>query len=169
VLKAPSHLARLREIFEVHPDARVVHIHRDPLRTIPSTLSLMGTLKWMRCARVDMSAPARLLPAGYAAMFRAEIELRARGALPDERFVDLRYHDLMADPTGAIAVLYEQLGWTLSREVRGRMADYLSRKPRHARGLHRYSLAAFGLDRDAERARFAFYQRRFEVPDEEEG
>jgi hypothetical protein len=167
VLKAPSHLAHLREIFEVYPDARVVHIHRDPLRTIPSTLSLMGTLKWMRCARVDMSAAARQLPAGYAAMFRAEIELRARSALPDERFVDLRYHDLMADPTGAIAKLYERLGWTLSADLRGRMADYLSRKPRHARGPHPYSLAAFGLDPSAERERFASYQRRFDVPDEE--
>jgi hypothetical protein len=168
VLKAPSHLARLREIFEIYPDARVVHIHRDPLRTLPSTLSLMGTLKWMRCTRVDMSGAARQLPAGYAAMFRAEIELRARGVVPDERFVDLRYHDLMADPTGAIANLYERLGWTLSAELRSRMADYVSRKPRHARGAHRYSLAAFGLDRDTERERFAFYQRRFAVPDEEE-
>jgi hypothetical protein len=167
VLKAPSHLARLREIFEVYPDARVVHIHRDPLRTIPSTLSLMGTLKWMRCERVDMSEAARRLPAGYAAMFRAEIELRARGELPDERFVDLRYHDLMADPIGAISKLYERLGWTQSADLRGRMADYLARKPRHARGLHRYSLADFGLDRDALRERFAFYQSRFDVPDED--
>jgi hypothetical protein len=115
-----------------------------------------------------MGAAARQLPAGYAAMFRAEIDLRARGALPDERFVDLRYHDLMADPTGAIAVLYERLGWTLSEELRVRMTDYLSRKPRHAHGTHRYSLAEFGLDRDALRERFAFYQRRFDVPDEEE-
>jgi hypothetical protein len=168
VLKAPSHLPHLREIFEVYPDARVLHIHRDPLRTIPSTLSLMGTLKWMRCERADVSAAARLLPAGYAAMFRSEIELRRSGALPDQRFVDLRYHDLMADPTAAVAELYERLGWALSAAVRSRMRGYLARKPRHARGVHRYSLAAFGLDRDAERERFAFYQRRFDVPDEEE-
>ena len=35
VLKAPSHLAQLRTLFAVYPDARVVQIHRDPLKTVP--------------------------------------------------------------------------------------------------------------------------------------
>ena len=33
VLKAPSHLSQLRTLFAVYPDARVVQIHRDPLKT----------------------------------------------------------------------------------------------------------------------------------------
>ena len=48
VLKAPSHLGQLRALFAVYPDARVVQIHRDPLKTVPSTISLMGTIRSMR-------------------------------------------------------------------------------------------------------------------------
>ncbi len=166
VLKAPSHLAQLGALFDVYPEARVVHIHRDPLKTLPSALSLMGTLKWMRCEEVDLAPAIRGLPKGYAALFRAEIEQREAGALPDERFVDVRYQDLMDDPAGAVARLYARLGWTLGGEARAAMAGHLARRPRHARGAHRYGLEAFGLDAADLRERFRFYTERFGVPEE---
>src|SRR5262249_50101323 len=68
VLKAPSHLSTLRTLFAVYPDAHVVHIHRDPLSCVPSTLSLMGTLKWMRCNTVDLRLVAAGVSTGFAAM-----------------------------------------------------------------------------------------------------
>lgn len=64
LLKAPSHLAQLRTLFAVYPRAQVIQTHRDPLKTLPSTLSLLGTLKWMRCERVDIAALAPLIARG---------------------------------------------------------------------------------------------------------
>ena len=49
VCKAPSHLSQLRTLFAVYPDARVVQLHPHPLKTVPSTVSLMGTIRSMRC------------------------------------------------------------------------------------------------------------------------
>ena len=66
VLKAPSHLGQLRTLFAVYPDARVIQIHRDPLKTVPSTISLMGTIRSMRCERVDVDALAPWVSLGYA-------------------------------------------------------------------------------------------------------
>ena len=143
-----------------------MHLHRDPLRTLPSQLSLMATLRWMRCTEVDPLREARAIAKGNAAIFRAVIEGRARGALPDERFVDLRFADLMADTLGAIESLYERLGWKLGPEARAAMADYVARKPRHSRGVHRYTLEEFGLDPAAERERFRFYCEWYAVPEE---
>jgi hypothetical protein len=166
VLKAPSHLFQLQALFDVYPDARIVHTHRDPLKTIPSTLSLLGTLKWMRCEHVDMDLLAGLIPKGLAHAYRAEIEQRADGRLPDDRFVDVCYHDLMADPLAAIGSIYERLGWDFPDEVRQAMASYIEQKPKGTRGSHRYSLEQMGLDSERERERFRFYQARFDVPDE---
>jgi hypothetical protein len=166
VLKAPSHLGQLRALFAVYPEARVVHIHRDPLKCLPSALSLMGTLKWMRCEAVDMAPAIAGLPRGYAAMFRYEIEQRAAGALPDAQFFDLRYDDLMRDPIGTVEALYERLGAPLGEEARRGMIEHLARRPRGAHGPHRYDLATFGLDAAALRETFRFYTERFEVPEE---
>ena len=58
VRKAPSHLSQLRTLFAVYPDATVVQLHRDPLKTVPSTVSLMGTIRSMRCEQVDVDGLA---------------------------------------------------------------------------------------------------------------
>ena len=166
LLKAPSHLSQLAALFDVYPDARIVRTHRDPLRTLPSTLSLLGTLKWMRCRRVDLSKAAPALAAGYAFMFRREIDARASGALPDERFVDVQYEALVRDPVGTVAQVYERLGWPLPDAVQRGVADYVARKPRGSRGAHRYSLESVGLDAATERARYAFYTRHYGIPEE---
>jgi hypothetical protein len=166
LLKAPSHLPQLRALFAVYPNARIIQTHRDPLKTIPSTLSLLGTLKWMRCEHVDIAALAPLIARGQAASYQREIEQRADGTLPDDQFVDVRYADLMADPLGTIAAIYEKLGWSLRNEVRDEMADYLRTKPKGSRGTHAYSLEQMGLRPERERERFKHYRERFAVPEE---
>ena len=46
------------------------------------------------------------------------------------------------------------------------MASWLAENPQAKHGRHRYSLAEFGIDRDAEESRFAAYRSRFRVPTE---
>jgi hypothetical protein len=163
LLKAPSHLFQLRALFDVYPEARIVFTHRDPLKTIPSALSLMGTLKWMRCEHSDPAAGAQSTAAGYAFIYRRLIEQRASGVLPDERFVDVRYADLVADPGAAVERIYAASGWRFTPELRRAVLDYAERKPRGAHGVHHYSLEEMGLDAEAERERFAFYCDHFGV------
>jgi hypothetical protein len=163
-LKAPSHLPRLEALFRVYPQARVIRIHRDPLRSIPSTVNLMATLKRMRCEGVDTRRAGPQLARGYEAVLRQEIAKRADGRIPDARIVDVRYADLMRDLPGTIRSLYERAEWELRPEVLARMQDYAARRPRGAHGAHRYSLEAAGLDRDAEREHFRFYFERYHVP-----
>jgi hypothetical protein len=166
VLKAPSHLAQLRTLFAVYPDARVVQIHRDPLKSVPSTISLMGTLKSMHSDGVDVSALAPLVSMGYGFMLDDTIDARARGELPDDQFVDVRYADLMADPTAALEQVYRALGVEWSPANASAITAYLEARPRGARGAHEYSLREMGLDADLERQRFARYQAQYDVPNE---
>ena len=166
LLKAPSHLSQLPALFDVYPEARIIHTHRDPLKTIPSTLSLLGTLKWMRNDVSDPAAGAERTAMGYAHLYEREIAQRASGELPDAHFVDVAYADLVADPAGALERVYDALGWSFTPALREAVLDYLARKPRGAHGVHRYSLEAFGLDPARERERFAFYRERFGVAEE---
>jgi hypothetical protein len=166
LLKAPSHLFQLRALFAVYPEARIIQTHRDPLKTIPSSLSLMGTLKWMRCEESDPAAGAESSAAGYAYIYRRQIEQRAKGDLPDDRFTDVRYADLIADPGGTVESIYAALGWTFAPALRQAVVDYVKRKPRGSRGAHRYSLAEMGLDPEVEHRRFAFYREHFGVAEE---
>ena len=166
VLKAPSHLAQLRSLFAVYPDARIVQIHRDPLKTVPSTISLMGTIRSMRCAEVDVDSLVGLVSLGYGFMLDAVIDDRASGALPDGQFVDVRYADLLADPVATIATAYDQLSLPFDDALGTAILDHLAARPKDRLGPHRYTLEDTGLDVTAERARFQRYQQHYAVPDE---
>lgn len=166
LLKAPSHLFQLRALFDVYPDARIVRTHRDPLKTLPSAISLMGTLKWLRCREVDMSAAAAVLPAGYESIYRQEIEWRRSGELPDDRFIDVHFDDVVRDPVSSIAEVYAHLGWPFDPDLGERISEYVRAKPKGSRGAHRYSLSEVGLDAAAERERFSFYTQHYGVREE---
>ena len=44
VLKSPTHTARIRTLLELFPDARFIHIVRDPYVVFPSTVNLWKSL-----------------------------------------------------------------------------------------------------------------------------
>lgn len=168
LLKAPSHLTVLPALFAVYPDARVVFTHRDPAKTVPSTASLMATLRRMRRDHVDTNAIAKLLVRGVAMGLEKMMAERASGATPDGQFVDLRYADLMRDPLAAVRAVYDRLDMTLPDDIADRMRAYLAAKPRGKHGEHRYRLEDFGLDRERLRRGYAAYCARFDVPAEED-
>jgi hypothetical protein len=167
LLKAPSHLSDLPALFAVYPDARIVHLHRDPARTVPSTISLMATLRLMRRHTLDIGGLAQALMRGLAASLEKAMAERAEGTVRDAQFVDLRYADLMRDPLAAIARLYRQLDLDLDPAAEALMRACLAARPRARHGAHGYALEDFGLDRDDLHARYARYIRRYDVPREQ--
>ncbi len=166
VLKAPSHLGQLRTLFRVYPDARVVQIHRDPLQSVASTISLMGTIRSTRCEVVDVDSLAPWISIGYAHMLEDAIAARATGDLPDGQFVDVRYVDLMDAPVATVRDLYDRLGIAWPAALAAAVEAHLAARPRGGRGEHRYALADTGLDPARERQRFSRYQTTYGVPDE---
>ena len=168
VLKAPSHLATLRELFAVYPDARVIQLHRDPARTVPSMLSLMGTLRWMRTDAVDMEPFVEPTVAGVAHLQRRAIADRANGRIPDDRFFDLHYTDLLKDAAGAIGAAYQHFGWSMPAGLPDAIRAYLARKPKGSKGHHRYSPEDFGLTAAGIRAEFKDYIERFAITPEDD-
>ena len=53
MLKTPAHLGYLDDLRRTFPDLHLVHLHRDPLETIPSGASLNSTLHAMHADTVD--------------------------------------------------------------------------------------------------------------------
>ncbi len=165
LLKAPSHLFQLLSLFAVYPDARIVHTHRDPRMTVPSTISLTSTFRSMR-TDADASADASMAGLGLSFVLNQVVDWRVSGAVPDERFADVHFADLMADAIAAVRRLYERFGWELEEESAVRMRAYLEAKPRARLGAHRYSLAEFGLTEQTVDKAFAPYVEHYGIAPE---
>ena len=88
---------------------------------------------------------------------------RERLSRHDSQLFDLAMNDFVRDPIAVVERIYERLGFELRESVRARMADFMKRNRRGARGRHRYAPAEFGIDRGREHDRFQFYRDRFDV------
>ncbi|MDX1735762.1 MAG: sulfotransferase [Halioglobus sp.] len=165
LLKAPEHQVHLDTLLAVYPDARIVQTHRDPLKCMASTTSLMGTLYSMRSDQPFNAAMFENIIMGEATAQRLEnvIEQRAAGIVPDKNIADSRYQDLMEKPLGCIEGIYEHFDMQLSDTARSRMLAYLESKPKGKFGKHQYEVDE---RRSRERPLFARYQQMFDVPDE---
>jgi hypothetical protein len=166
VLKAPSHLAHLVQLFGTYPDARVVITHRDPLRVIGSLGSLMATLQRMRSDHVDYPGMVAGIAFGFAYLVNKLMRQRDEGHLPAGQIADVRYADLVRDPIGTVRSLYARWGLAFDDALAERIRRRLARQQHGAGGGHRYSFADTGLDLAEQRAKFAPYLACYDIAPE---
>jgi hypothetical protein len=166
ILKSPSYLSKLPSFFAEYPDAHVILTHRDPLKVLPSLVSIMATLRWMHSDTVDVNAVVKAAVHGTALAMDYVMQLRADGGLPDDRIIDVRFDELVGDPWTTLHTVYGRIGGTLTPDVEQGMRAYLDARPRERHGRHAYDFSDSGLDLQEMRARFAAYQYRYAIPSE---
>jgi len=145
VLKSPHHALAVDAIAEVYPDARFVWTHRDPATCIASTASISCGLGSTFSDADHRVAAGKLWTTLLTEMIDRTGDARQRHG---DRFVDVDYRDLVADPLATTARLYDDLGMDLSAEAEQRMAAHVGEHRQHRFGRHEYELADFGLDAD---------------------
>jgi hypothetical protein len=167
VLKSPSWLGLLPVLFGEYPDARVVITHRDPLRVLPSVVSILYSTAFVRSDAVDADTfEDWFSPETCRALLDGMCAFRDSGAVPATQFCDVLYADLVRDPAGAVEGIYRRFSLPFSPLLRDRIGDYAAARPRGRHGAHRYAFEQLGRDAGAERERFRSYQERFGVPTE---
>jgi hypothetical protein len=165
LLKAPAHQNHLDVLLETYPDARIVQTHRDPLKCMASTTSLIGCIYAMRSDQPFDSDAFEDIIMGEATARRLEhvMDQRTRGIVPEANICDSRYQDLMDDPLGCVERIYHHFDMALTTTARERMHDYLAGKPKDKFGAHRYTIDP---EQQSERHLFRRYQQHYDVPDE---
>ncbi len=108
VLKSPCHTARIRRLLEVFPDAKFVHIHRNPYNVFCSIRHLMQTAaSWAALQHTDPTGVEERTLHQYEQVFDAFFA--ERGLIPAGRLHEIRYENLEADPIGQLRGMYDAL------------------------------------------------------------
>jgi hypothetical protein len=162
VLKSPLHLGHIEALLHVFPDARVIHLHRDPRKTVPSTCSMVTEVRRQKKADIKPFQVGGFICQRLAT--RVVRAMAARESVPAAaEILDVAYPDLLRDPVGTVLSIYRHFGGEPDAGMIERMKEHLQQNPQHKRGVHRYSLADFGLDPAAVDHEFAAYRQRFGV------
>jgi hypothetical protein len=170
VLKCPDHVFALDAVRSVYPDARIVFLHRDPLKVLPSVAKLTEILRKPFTERQDLSEIGAQVTSrwhqGVEAMMRAADSNETGGDGRGGAICHIHYRELTDNPLGTIARLYAHFGMPLGdAAVRGITAE-MNRETRGGYARNVYRFADHGLNAQRERGFFASYMKRFGIAEE---
>lgn len=155
VLKAPAHLHDLAALLVVYPDATIIQTHRDPVDTLPSLASLRVAIRAAFSAQVDAQEAGSEVLSWWADALQRSLAVREQHG---ERFIDVDYRQLLADPEATLAAVYARLDESFTDVERSLCGDYLAANPQGKHGRHQYRAEDFGFDRSKLEQAFADYR-----------
>jgi hypothetical protein len=124
VLKSPPHSCRIKVLREMFPDAKFVHIVRDPHVVFPSTVNLWKSLSRTHGLQMPTFEWAEEYVFETFNRVYAKLE-EGKREVPATHFYELRYEELVRDPMSEMQKIYEQLQLGDFEAMRPRLTKYL--------------------------------------------
>lgn len=108
LLKNPAHTGQLAWLLDLFPEARVVHIHREPEAVFASMRRATGrALRELALEPWDPAEVEAAILGTYPDLARALV--RDAGGLAPDRFASLSYEALLAEPEGTLEAVWSAL------------------------------------------------------------
>ncbi len=162
VVKCPDHLFALDAIRNEYPDARLVFVHRDPVKVLLSVAKLTEVLRRPFTRRLDPREIGRQESTRWLEGTRRMVAVGDNAGLP-EPIHHVHHTALVADPVGTVAALYRHFGLPLAPAAAAAIAQYARERPHGGYGPRDYRFEDHGLDEAAEREKFRSYTERFGI------
>lgn len=125
VLKSPPHTCRIRLLLELFPDAKFVHIHRNPHKVFQSTMHLIDRgfplIRFQRSDQVDWEARTLRVYREMYERFFAE-----RSLIPDGHFHEVCFEEMERDAIGQMRIIYKALDLPDFTHVETSLQEYMS-------------------------------------------
>ena len=156
VLKSPPHTGRIEFLLDMFPGASFIHLSRDPYKVFLSTMRLWKALDEVQGFQIARHANLEeFVFTACERMYRGYAEQKRR--IPEGRLVELKYEELIEDPLGNMARVYEQLDLGEFPRARESLVAYLDSHQEYR--VSRYQIAPELQARI--RQRWSFYFDRF--------
>ena len=162
VLKCPEHVFALRAIRTVYPDARLIFVHRDPVKVLLSVAHLTEVLRRPFTRALDPKLIGRDESARWLAGARRMMETGDDAGLP-EPVCHVHHMDLISDPVATVDGVYRHFGMDLPDTAATAIDRYLAERPNGGYGPRHYAFENHGLDEAVERERFRPYLLHFGI------
>jgi hypothetical protein len=157
-LKSPSHVLWLDALNHAFPDARFVMTHRDPTDVILSVADVYADMVGGFSDHLDREYLGRLNIEHWSLGMQRALQFRDGGA--DDRFYDIDFRAMQADPVREVRGLYAWLGEPVSDEFESRMRGWWAEAALEREPSTHADPVAFGIDLDKVRPLFADYAGR---------
>jgi len=135
ILKAPSHLGSLDNIFKYIPDAIIIQTHRNPDECINSLCSLRQTLYKMVEGEIDDEEILREVVQLFDSEIKKNLAFHQKNP---EKVISVSYKELTNNPLEILNGLYGKMDYEWTESMNNRIIEYIAKNPQNKRGKHNY-------------------------------
>jgi hypothetical protein len=154
VLKAPDHTPNLGTLLSVIPNARVIHLHRNPTTCLTSANSMFYSAHRAVTNDINPRRMAEINKKMYTHYLEGGQKSRSDPAV-NNAVLDVQYDQLVKDPLQTVKDIYAHFGVPWTAEYEERLKSFLSNHPKDKHGAHHYTPEQFGQSAEELNAHFA--------------
>lgn len=135
ILKSPTHTCRIKLLLELFPDAKFVHIRRNPFMVFQSMQKMLaGTLRFWTLQKTGAADWDDRIVRQYREMYDAYFQQRQ--LIPNGHLHEIAFEDLEADPVGQLRGTYEALDLPDFAYAEPKLCEYVSALSGYKKNLH---------------------------------
>lgn len=143
VLKAPDHTPNLGTLLSVIPNARIIHLHRNPTTCLTSANSMFYSAHRAVTNDINPQRLAEINKKMYTHYLEGGRKSRSDPAV-NNAVLDVQYDQLVADPMQTVKDIYVHFGISWTDQYEERLLAFISQHPKDKHGAHRYTPEQFG-------------------------
>ena len=162
VLKTPHHMEYLDVFLKTFPDAKVIQTHRDPRKTLPSFCSMVAHGRGMFSDHVNPEEIASHWHRKVLRMIQVTEDVRSKCEI--DRFIDVSYYGLIADPIEQLQKIYHWIGMDFDERAVKCAEQYVKANPKNRFGRHSYCMRDFGLIEEDVEESISGYRQKYQIP-----
>jgi hypothetical protein len=164
LLKSVHHFIgrNLRTMFKTFPGTKAILTHRRMDQVIPSLCSVQSMhLQQSGSTSFDKTEMGNRLIAQYLPAF--EDMMAVRREMPADRFIDVQYRELLADPIGQFQRIMKGMGFAVTPDDVQEATTWMADNGRDTHPRHEYTPEEFGVTGRQLAETFKFYHDAFGV------
>ena len=137
VLKNPPNTSRIKYLLEMFPDAKFIHIYRNPYEVFRSTNKMYFSLVppfFLQVANTDSADEIVLYV--YEEMHRKFFE--EKHLIPKENYIEVRYEEFLQDPLASVENIYKTLSLPDFDVGKDAFKGYIAEQASYKMNVHTY-------------------------------
>ena len=138
VIKNPVNTAKIKLLLEMFPDARFIHIYRNPVITYLSTRRFFkGLIPTISLEGYNQDYIDKLIIRNYKNLMHDFFEMKK--LIPKEHLYELKYEDFEKDPYRYLKEIYDKLGLGSWEQAKDNFKAYIESQVAYKKSTNRIS------------------------------
>jgi len=127
ILKSPENTCRIDMLLELFPDAKFIHIYRNPYNVFPSTVGMFRKLFPIFSLEDITKNPDELVDTVVLDIYEQLYTqyLKDKKAIPEGNLLEMKYEEFIKDPMRYMEQIYTDLGIEGFEEQKGAFKAYI--------------------------------------------